>query len=165
MPMRLSDFFNGTRANLWRGITADKRYMFGVRMNEVQVSDAGAAAHAASNAIHGHAAECGLVSPKGLCLVKPLLARAAGDDGVLDLGSGPIKWLAVAAVMIRCSVASRFLWTAVRRRALELRRFRRCPRLSHIRSACYARPIRRSVSLRLSSASLIPQAFRLNHWP
>jgi transposase len=35
-----------------------------------------------SNAIRGHAAEFGLVAPKGLAHVAPLLARVAGDDAV-----------------------------------------------------------------------------------
>ena len=33
-----------------------------------------------TNTIRGYAAEFGLVAPKGLCKVEPLLARIAGDQ-------------------------------------------------------------------------------------
>jgi transposase len=38
-----------------------------------------------ANAIRGHAAEFGLVAPKGLSRIEPLLARIAGDASVPDL--------------------------------------------------------------------------------
>jgi len=47
-----------------------------------------------SNAIRGHAAEFGLVEPKGLCHIPPLLARAASDEHVPELARGLFAALA-----------------------------------------------------------------------
>ena len=47
-----------------------------------------------SNAIRGHAAEFGLVEPKGLRHIPPLLARAASDEHVPELARGLFAALA-----------------------------------------------------------------------